>query len=157
DCEWLAKLLQCGLIKASFIPPKLIREIRDLTRYRRRLMGNLSLEKNRVQKILEDANIKLSSVATDVLGVSGMKILKALTEGKTDGESLAKVAVGKLKSKAEELAKSLEGFVSAHHLFMLQRSLEQIASIEKTVSRLDREIQKKIAPHQEDYQRLQTI
>lgn len=157
DCEWLAKLLQCGLIKGSFIPPKEIRELRDMTRYRRRLIRSLSSEKNRVQKVLEDANIKLSSVATNVFGVSGMKILGALTEGKTDGESLAKLAVGKLKAKSDDLARSLEGQVSAHHLFMIKRSLEQIASFEKTIARVDREIQKRIAPHKEDYQRLQTI
>lgn len=157
DCEWLAKLLQCGLIKGSFIPPKPIRELRDLTRYRKQLVGDLSAEKNRVQKILEDTNIKFSSVATNVFSVSGMKILEALTEGETDGESLAQLAVGKLKSKAAELAKSLDGHVSSHHLFMIKRSLDHIAYLQKSLKKLDGEIQRKMTPYKQDYQRLQTI
>lgn len=157
DCEWLAKLLQCGLIKGSFIPPKPIRELRDLTRYRKQLVGDLSAEKNRVQKILEDTNIKFSSVATNVFSVSGMKILEALTEGETDGESLAGLAVGKLKSKAAELAKSLDGCVSTHHLFMIKRSMDHIAYLQKSLKKLDGEIQRKMTPYKKDYQRLQTI
>jgi transposase len=157
DCEWLAKLLQCGLIQGSFIPPKWNRELRDLTRYRRKIMGHLASEKNRVQKVLEDANIKLSSVATDVFGVSGMLILKALSEGDTDGESLAKLAQGRLKEKIPELEKALTGHVSSHHLFMIKRSLEHIAYIQKSVRQVDREIEKKLKPYGEDYQRLQGI
>ena len=157
DCEWLAKLLQCGLIKGSFIPPKLIRELRDLTRYRRKIMGHLASEKNRVQKVLEDANLKLSSVATDVFGVSGMAILKALSEGETNGEELAKLAMGRLKEKIPELEKALTGHVSSHHLFMIKRSLEHIAYIQKSVGQVDREIDKKLKPYGEDYKRLQTI
>lgn len=157
DCEWLAKLLQCGLLKGSFIPPKPIRELRDLTRYRKQLVHDLSSEKNRVQKVLEDTNIKFSSVATNVFCLSGMKILEALTAGETDGESLAKLAVGKLKSKADQLSKSLEGQVSEHHLFMIKRSLEHIAYLQKSIKRVGSEIEKKMAPHKDDYQRLQTI
>ncbi len=157
DCEWLAKLLQCGLIQGSFIPPKWNRELRDLTRYRRKLMGHLASEKNRVQKILEDANLKLSSVATNVFGVSGMMILKALSEGETDGEELAKLAQGRLKEKIPELEQALTGHVSTHHLFMIKRSLEHIAYIQKSVTQVDREVQKKLKPYGEDYKRLQTI
>jgi transposase len=157
DCEWLAKLLQCGLIQGSFIPPKLIRELRDLTRYRRKILGHLASEKNRIQKVLEDANIKLSSVATDVFGVSGMEILKALTDGETEGEELAKLAIGKLKGKIPQLEKALTGHVSKHHLFMIKRSLEHMAYIQKSVKQVDREIEKKLKPYKEDYERLQTI
>lgn len=157
DCEWLAKLLQCGLIKGSFIPPKSIRELRDLTRYRRKIMGHLASEKNRVQKVLEDANLKLSSVATDIFGASGMMILQALSEGETDGEELAKLAMGRLKEKIPQLEKALTGHVSAHHLFMIKRSLEHIAYIQKSVRQVDREVQKKLKPYEEDYKRLQTI
>src|SRR5262249_7359718 len=146
DCEWLAKLLQCGLIRGSFIPPKDIRELRDLTRYRRKILGHLASEKNRIQKILEDANIKLSSVATDVFGVSGMAILKALSEGETKGEELAKLAQGRLKEKIPQLEKALTGHVSAHHLFMIKRSLEHIAYIQKSIKQVDREVEKKLKP-----------
>lgn len=157
DCEWLAKLLQCGLIQGSFIPPKSIRELRDLTRYRRKIMGHLASEKNRVQKILEDANLKLSSVATDIFGVSGMNILKALSAGETNGEELAKLAMGRLKEKIPVLEKALTGHVSSHHLFMIKRSLEHIAYIQKSADQVDREVQKKLKPYGEDYKRLQTI
>lgn len=157
DCEWLAKLLQCGLIKGSFIPPQWTRDLRDLTRYRRRVVGNIASEKNRIQKILEDANIKLSSVATSIFGVSGQKILSALLEGKTGGEELAKLAVGKLKSKVSELEKALTGHVTPHHLFMIRRCLDHIAYLQESIQNLDGEIRKKIEPYWEDYQRLQTI
>lgn len=157
DCEWLAKLLQCGLIKGSFIPPKRNRELRDLTRYRRRLVGQMSGEKNRIQKILEDANIKLSSVASDIFGVSGMKILSALLEGKTDGEEMAKLALGRLKNKTEDLKKALEGNVTPHHLFMIQKFLDHIDYLQGSIAALDQEVQKKVEPDREDFQRLQTI
>lgn len=157
DCEWLAKLLQCGLVQGSFIPPKWTRELRDLTRYRRRLIADITAEKNRIQKILQDANIKISSVATNVFGVSGQKILSALLEGETSGEELAKLALGKLKSKINELQKALEGHVTTHHLFMIRTTLDHIEYLQRSIAGLDAEIQKKLEPHKEDYQRLQTI
>ncbi len=92
DCEWIAKLLRCGLIEESFIPPKPIRELRDLTRYRKKLVSAATAERNRVQKILEDANIKLSSVASNVFGASGKEILQALTQGEQSPEEMAQLA-----------------------------------------------------------------
>jgi transposase len=157
DCEWLAKLLQCGLIKGSFIPPRSIRELRDLTRYRRQLTNHLVAEKNRIQKILQDANIKLSSVATNVFGVSGMKMLEALLGGEADGEKLAALAVGKLRKRHGELVRALQGYVRPHHLFMIERGMEQMVSIEKTIERVDREIGRQLKPFRGDYERLQTI
>lgn len=157
DCEWLARLLQCGLINGSFIPPRPIRELRDLTRYRRQLMNNLSAEKNRIQKILQDANIKLSSVTTNVFGVSGMKMLEAIVNGECEGEKLASLAKGKLKKKQDELCEALDGYLKPHHQYMIERNLEQIKSIERTIEKVEREIGKRLKPYREEYERLQTI
>jgi transposase len=157
DCEWLAKLLQCGLIKGSFIPPLWVRELRDLTRYRRQLVQDITAEKNRIQKILQDANIKLSSVATNVFGVSGMKILEALLSGEADGEELAGLAMGRLKSRGHELKQALEGNVTVHHVFMIRGGLNHIEYLQGQIAKLDQEIKSKLAPHQQDYEHMQTI
>lgn len=157
DCEWLAKLLLCGLIKGSFIPPKPIRELRDLTRYRRQIEGTKASEKNRILKILEDANIKLDSVASDVFGVSGRKMLEALRSGETDGKALAGLAVGKLKNKKAELKKALQGKVSEHHLYMIQKIMKHIEYLEDEVAELDIEIGKRTEGEKDQLTRLQTI
>ena len=117
DCEWIADLLRFGLIKASFIPPKPIRELRDLTRYRTKLGQERTAEKNRVQKVLEDANIKLAGVATDIFGLSGREMLQALLAGNTNSEEIAALAKGKLRKKIPELSKALNGNISEHHRF----------------------------------------
>lgn len=109
DAEWIADLLAHGLLKASFIPPKPIRELRDLTRYRKSLIDERVREVNRLHKLLETANIKLSSVASDIMGMSGRSMLEALLEGKTDPEALADLAKGKLRNKLPELKKALHG------------------------------------------------
>jgi transposase len=120
DCEWIADLLRFGLIRASFIPPKPIRELRDLTRYRTKLIGEMTSEKNRVQKVLEDANIKLSSVATDIFGASGQQMINALLEVNSTPEEIAELAKGRLRKKIPSLVKALEGNVSDHHRYLIE-------------------------------------
>src|SRR5262252_2962144 len=112
DCQWLAQLLQCGLLKASFVPPEPIRELRDLTRQRTQLIQERSGAANRIQKVLEDANIKLASVATDVLGASGRDMLEALIAGETDPEKLADLARKRLREKIPALQLALQGRVT---------------------------------------------
>jgi transposase len=115
DAEWIADLLLHGLLKASFVPPKPIRELRDLTRYRRKLV-----ESNRLQKLLETANIKLASVASDVFGVSGMLMLEALAEGKAAPAEMAELARGRLRGKIPQLEPALEGRMEEHHRYLLK-------------------------------------
>jgi len=120
DSCWIAKLLLSGLLKGSFIPPHPIRELRDLTRYKRKLIEQKSSEKNRIQKILEDGNIKLSSVVSNMSGVTAEKIIDALIAGETDIEKLTSFRHGRMQSSVEDLSKSLVGTLTAHHRFMLQ-------------------------------------
>lgn len=127
DAEWIADLLRHGLLKGSFIPDALQRELRDLTRYRTTLVDEHSRFVNRVQKVLEDANIKLSGVASDVMGQSARAILAQLVEGNTDAAAMAELAKGKLRKKQALLEKALTGRVKAHHRFMLTQILSQIA------------------------------
>ena len=114
DAEWIAELLQHGLLRASFIPDRPQRELRELTRYRRSLVEERSREANRIQKLLEGANIKLASVATDVLGVSGRAMLAALAAGETDPEALAGLARGRVREKRRELQEALRGLMGSH-------------------------------------------
>jgi transposase len=121
DCAWIAELLEHGLLKGSFIPPVEIRDLRDLTRYRRQLVNTHSAEVNRLQKILEDANIKLASVATDVMGVSGRTILQALLAGVADPAQLAELSKGRLRAKKAELQAALHGLLRPHHTRLLSQ------------------------------------
>lgn len=157
DCQWIAQLLRCGLIKASFIPPKPIRELRDLTRYRKKLIGQLSSEKNRVQKVLEDANIKLSSVATDIFGVSGMLIINALLDGNSDAKEMADMAKGCLRNKIKELEKALVGCVSDHHRFMVRQSLDHISYLCRAIIEMDKRIDDCMEPYRDELERLDEI
>lgn len=157
DSEWLCKLLMNGLVKGSFIPPKDIRELRDLTRYKRKLVEAISAEKNRVQKVLEDANIKLSSVISDTFGVSGSGIIDSLIEGKLTIEEMSDLVRGRLKKRKEEIKEALVGNFQEHHKFMVKASLKHIRSIEKIIAGIDREIDKKLKEHKEEYELLQTI
>jgi len=120
DSEWIADLLQHGLLRASFVPPTSIRELRDLTRYRASLAQEINRIANRTQKVLEDANIKLASVATDTLGASGRAMLEAMIQGEQDSQRLAEMAQGKLRNKIPELQEALQGRVSRHHRFLLR-------------------------------------
>ncbi len=157
DSEWLCKLLRNGLVKGSFIPPKEIRELRDLTRYKRKLTQNISAEKNRVQKILEDANIKLSSVVSDTFGVSGSEIIDALIKEELSIEEMSNLSRGKLKKKKDQIKESLVGNFQEHHKFMIKSSLEHIKSIEGIIVDIDLQIDKKLEGYREEYELLQTI
>ena len=157
DCEWIADLLRHGLIKGSFIPPKPIRELRDLTRYRQKLIQQRSSELNRIQKFLEDANIKLSSVVTDITGVSATDMIHHLICNDMTPKEMSKLAKGRLRKKISELEKSLEGYLTDHHRFILTTSIQMIASYDYAIEKLDAEIDKKMEPFQETSERLQTI
>jgi len=140
DSKWISKLLLCGLLKGSFIPPKPIRELRDLTRYKRKVIQQISSEKNRIQKILEDANIKLSSVVSDMSGAVATRIIDAMIAGQEDVKELVKFRHGKMQCTVEELAASLKGKLTAHHRFMLQMIKESIIDKERIISKLDDQI-----------------
>jgi transposase len=140
DSRWIAKLLLSGLLKGSFIPPLPIRELRDLTRYKRKLIEQKSSEKNRIQKILEDGNIKLSSVVSNMSGATAEKIVDALISGETDIDKLTSLRHGKMKSSVEDLAKSLFGNLTAHHRFMLQLIKESIKEKDMLIAKLDKQI-----------------
>jgi transposase len=137
DCDWLAQLMQSGLLRPSFVPPKPVRDLRDLTRTRTSLEDDKTRVANRIHKVLEDANIKLSAVASDILGVSGRAMLQKIIDGQTDAEDLASLAKGRLKSKKPQLVQALHGYVSEHHRFMLRLELEQLRSLEGMVEVLD--------------------
>jgi transposase len=145
DCEWLAQLLQCGLLRGSFIPPRPQRELRDLTRSRASLQDDKARVANRIHKILEDANIKLGSVATDVLGVTGREILQKLMDGQTDPAALAQSARGRLKQKKPQLKEALLGRVSEHHCFLLRLEWAQLRGLEALIERLDARIEMQMA------------
>ena len=149
DCEWIAQLLQHGLLRASFVPPRPQREWRDLTRQRAQLVGDQARVANRIQKTLEDANIKLGSVASDVLGVSGQAILQALIEGESDPKRLADLACGRLRAKVPQLRAAVRGYVTDHHRFMLRQLLEQWLYLRDQVSQFGRRIEEVLVPFSE--------
>lgn len=149
DSQWLADLLRHGLLKASFIPPKPVRELRDLMRYRKKLVHERADEVNRLQKVLETANIKLASVATDVLGKSGRSMLDALLCGINDPEALAELARGRLRSKLADLRKALDGRVQPHHRVLLERILAHIDFLEESLAQLQAEIEHYLVPFEE--------
>ena len=146
DSQWIAQLLSCGLLKASFVPPQPQRELRDLTRTRTSLLPDKSRVANRLQKILEDANIKLASVASDVLGVSGREMIRALIEGKLSASAMADLARQRLRQKLPQLAAALSGRVSEHHRFMLKLLLEEIEHFEQQIATLDERIEAVMSP-----------
>ena len=145
DCEWLADLLRHGLLKASFIPPLEIRELRELTRYRQTLVREQASVANRVQRTIESGNIKLGQVATDVLGVSGRGMLRALADGESDTEKMAKLARGRLTGKRDELRRALSGRLSAAQRFVLRELLDRYDELEAAISRANEQIDKEVA------------
>lgn len=145
DCVWIAQLLQHGLLRASFVPPGPIRELRDLTRQRTQLTGEKAGVANRIQKVLEDANIKLGSVASDVLGMSGRDMLRAIIAGPCDGAALAELARGRLRNKLPQLRRALTGRVTDHHRFLLRLHLEHRTHLETLIGQLDRRINHEMA------------
>lgn len=157
DCEWIAQLLRHGLIKGSFIPPRPIRELRDLTRYRRKLIQQRSSELNRIQKFLEDANIKLSSVVTDITGVSAQDMIYHLIKQDMTPQEMAALAKGRLRTKITELEKALEGALRDHHRLILTLSIQMIASYDQAIDTLDSEIDERMKPYAQESSRLQTI
>jgi hypothetical protein len=144
DCEWIADLLQHGLRRSSLVPPRPTRELRDLTRYRISLAQECNRIANRVQKILEDANIKLASVATDTLGASGRAMLNAIVGGMEDRHELAGMAKGLLRNKVPELRLALEGRVTDHHRFMLKQLLEHLRFTESKLTEVEAEIERRL-------------
>ena len=154
DAEWIAELLRHGLLRASFIPDRPQRELRDLTRHRRSLLQQRSRVISQIEKLLESANIKLSAVASDVAGATGRAILKALVEGDTDPLALANLAKGSLRSKRGELALALRGLVADHQRMLLQTLLRQLDFLEGEVTILDAEVARRLAPFEELIQRL---
>ena len=157
DSEWIAQLLQHGLLKASFIPPRPTRELRDLTRYRVSLAQECNRVANRIQKVLEDANIKLASVATDALGASGRQMIEALIAGEQDSAVLAQMAKGLLRNKIPELKLALEGRVNDHHRFLLNEMLDDLRHIESKMTKVEAEIEGRLRPFEEQVARLCTI
>src|SRR2546425_8658127 len=157
DSEWIADLLQHGLLRASFVPPTPTRELRDLTRYRASLAQEINRIANRIQKVLEDANIKLASVATDTLGASGRAMLEAIVKGEQDSQRLAEMAQGKLRNKIPELQEALQGRVSRHHRFLLRELLDHLYFVESKMQRIEQEVAERLGPFQSEVARLCTI
>jgi transposase len=157
DSEWLAELLRHGLIRKSFIPPRPFRDLRDLTRYRRKLVGSRSSERNRLQKLLETANIKLASVMSDVFCVSGMAMLRALVDGELSPKQMSQLARGSLRKKQNLLALALDGTFDEHHQFLLRTQLDRMEQLEQTISEVERRIEDRLEPYREQYERLMQI
>jgi len=157
DATWIADLLAHGLIRSSFVPPAAIQELRDLTRTRKQLVREMSQHSLRIQKILEDANLKLGSVLSDVLGRSGMAMLEAIVKGEADPEKLADLAQGIARKKRAELIEALRGRVTAHHRTMLKLHLDVIRSLHRTLEELDAAVGKALTSIHERAQLLTTM
>jgi len=157
DAEWIAGLLQHGLLQGSYIPGREQRELRELIRYRRSLIDERAREINRIQKVLEGANIKLSSVASNVLGKSGRAILDAMVLGEESPETLSELAKGKLKNKKSELQKAMQGLMGSHQKLMLETQLKHIDFLDQTIAKLDKEVKERMLPFEEDLELLDTI
>lgn len=151
DSEWLAQLLECGLLKGSFIPPQPIRDLRDLTRYRKVLIRERGHHANRVAKTLELANIKLGSVVTDLMGKTGRAILEALIAGESDPDRLANLAQGLLKKKTVELREAVKGKVTPHYAFLLKQQLRVIDELAQRIEEFDTRIEECMRPFDEAY------
>lgn len=157
DCQWIAQLLQHGLLHGSFVPPLATRQARDLTRHRTQLVAEKARVANRIQKILEDANIKLASVATDILGKSCRMMLEAIIRGQQDPKVLADLALRRLKSKHQALVSSLLGRVTDHHRFMLKLLMDHLQSLEQLIQRLEQQIDQVMAPLDQQIKRLDEV
>lgn len=157
DSAWLAQLLECGLLRGSFVPPPPIRELRDLTRYRKSQIQERTREANRLHKVLEDAGIKLATVASDILGVSGRAMLAALTGGTTDPAVLADLARGRLRAKLPALRQALTGRFRPHHAFLVGQILAHLDYLDETIAALSQEIETHLHPFAGAVGRLRTI
>lgn len=157
DAQWIAQLLRHGLLSPSFIPDRGQRELRELVRYRRSVVEERSREANRLQKVLEGANLKLGSVACDVLGRSGRDMLAAICQGVEDPLTLTAMARGRLKDKSEDLQRALRGLIGGHQRFLLQEQLSHIEELEARLARLSAEIEDRLSPFATSLELLQTI
>ena len=157
DSEWLAQLLECGLLRGSLVPPAPIRDLRDLTRYRKRQVDDRTQEVNRLHRILEDAGFKLATVMSDIMGVSGRAMLAALLEGSTDVVAIADLARGRLRRKLPELQRALQGRLRPHHAFLVTEILAKIEYLEEVLERLTAEIDRHLIPFETALANLMTI
>ena len=157
DAEWIADLVRHGLIAKSFVPPPPLRELRDLLRYRRKLVESQAAERNRLLKLLETANIKLASVLSDVFGVSGRAMLKALIEGTASAKAMADLAKGQLRRKRADLVLALEGRVEEHHRFLLGLQLRRLEAADEEIAALDARIDEKLEPYRAPHTLLMQI
>ena len=157
DSEWLCKLLKNGLLQRNFIPPEDMRNLRDLTRYRSKLIAAIASEKNRIIKTLETANIKLSSVLSDVFGKTGSQIIEDIARGKTDPKKLVKHIVGPIKNKTEDFMRALTGRVTSHHRFMIQQSLNHIYELGKIIEKINQETDTITSKYTQEFELLQTV
>jgi transposase len=157
DCAWLAQLLENGLLRPSFIPPRAIRELRDLVRYRSQLKHDHTRVANRLHKVLQDADLKLSSVMSDILGVSGRQILRQLAAGHSDPAALAELARGRLRAKLPALRQALTGRFSEHHAFLISQALAELDNLEESMSALAARIEQHLVPFAQELELLSTI
>ena len=157
DCVWIAQLLEHGLLRGSFVPPVPIRELRDLTRYRKALIQDRTRVANRLHKALEDAGVKLASVASDILGVSGRAMLQALAEGTTDPVLLADLARGRLRGKLPAIRAALAGRFRPHHGFLVGQLLAHLDYIDEAIATLSAEIESRLSPFADQLTRLDSI
>jgi transposase len=157
DAAWLCQMGECGLLKASFVPPEPIRQLRDLTRYRTTLAAERTREAQRLEKELEDAGIKLSTVATDILGVSGRAMLSALIEGERDVHVLAEMAKARMRPKIPQLVEALTGNFEAHHAFLCRLHLRRIDQLSAAILELSKRIEEQMLPFARQLEQLATI
>jgi transposase len=157
DCAWLAQLLENGLLRPSFIPPRAIRELRDLVRYRSELKHDHTRVANRLHKVLQDADLKLSSVMSDILGVSGRQILRQLATGHSDPAALAELARGSLRAKRPALRQALTGRFSEHHAFLISQALTELDNLEESMTALAARIEQHLVPFAQELELLSTI
>lgn len=157
DSEWLAQLLECGLLRGSLVPPAPIRDLRDLTRYRKRQIEDRAQEVNRLHRVLEDAGLKLATVMTDIMGVSGRAMIAAMLDGTTDAVALADLARGRLRTKLAALQQALAGRFRPHQAFLVTQILAKVDFLEDTIDRLTQEIDRQVAPFEPVLARLTTI
>jgi transposase len=157
DAEWIAQLLRHGLLKASFIPDRNQRELRELVRYRRSIIEERARQHNRIQKVLEGANIKLGSVVSDIMGLSSRDMLRAIGDGEEDPEKLANLARRTMKRKKDELQLALQGYVNPHQRLMIKTILSHIDFLTEQIEMLDREVAQRVSSYKEDVERLDSI
>jgi len=158
DAEWLAKLLRSGLIESNFVPPEDIRDLRDLTRYRKKLIYSRTAERNRIHKILQDANIKLTTVVSDIFGATGCRILEALINGeKMEVQKLQQMVDPRIKANLEAIVEALNGRIRKHHRDMLRFHWEHIAYIDETIDKVVEQIDQLLIPYQKEWELLETI